>query len=195
MTPSTTSSSTILISTNEEVYDWEEFNDTEAAASSPQFRPFASPSRRASAPPPVTLPPLTDPRWQHGVYTASQAVAAFQQPDLRSDLIFFLPPHLQKPRPLLRYLPEVMPGWTAVHVSSSTGFVLSSAIRFEPYRWWREGLDGLLMLCLLVALIASWLVGKVEHQQTVDSLNATITTQQAIIVQQQATLEAITSAP
>jgi hypothetical protein len=61
----------------------------------------------------------------------------------------------------------------------------------QPFRWWREHFDGVFTLLIVVLLLAAWLGGKVEHQQTVDSLNATIAAQQTIIVQQQATLTAV----
>lgn len=68
-------------------------------------------------------------------------------------------------------------------------------VRRQPSCWWQQHLDDLFTLLIVVLLLAAWLGGKVEHQQTVDNLNATISAQQAIIVQQQATLAAADGRP
>lgn len=83
---------------------------------------------------PIESPVPTDTRWHYGQYKADEAVKIYSQPNTRYDSGYALRPSGRYAHALLRYLPDVRPGWTAIELSISqpiTGYVRNESVNFR----------------------------------------------------------------
>jgi hypothetical protein len=150
------------------------------------------------------FPSLDDPRWQRGVYEVVKDLRIHKAP-------VFLPPTpgnsqvlifsnaYRYPNKSLRFIPNVVPGWSAVHLlwdKPVTGYVHQNEVRLMPKPHWlqEKGLDVILIVCMcLVVLLALLDIARPSFdatQQQVDQLQATMQIQQTRISELEATLNA-----
>ncbi len=83
---------------------------------------------------PIEPPTPTDPRWHYAQYKATSAVKIYSQPNVQYDCGYALRPTERYAHALLRYLPDVRPGWTAVELTIShpiTGYVRNDSVGFR----------------------------------------------------------------
>lgn len=158
-------------------------------------QPLRMPRRFGSsfAHPPITLPPLSDPHWRRGRLTLSEPLTVHRYPRVFSDVLCYLPATGPQTRDSILYLPEVQPGWTAIHLAVGPGFVRSSDFPITPRRRWHWPRFRWFWLVIVLAVLVVAL--GLEQERTWNSLNATITAQQAQIADLQAILIAVDSGP
>lgn len=150
------------------------------------------------------FPSLDDPRWQRGAYEVVKDLRIHKAP-------VFLPPtpsgsHVlvfsnayRYPNKTLRFIPNVLPGWSAVHLmwdKPVTGYVHQNEVRLMPKPHWlqEKWLDIILIACMCLVVLLALL--DIVHpsldvtQQQVDQLHATLQIQETRIYELEATLAA-----
>jgi hypothetical protein len=83
---------------------------------------------------PIEAPAPTDPRWHYGQYKAASAVKIYSQPNVQYASRYALRPTEHYAHALLRYLPDIRPGWTAVALTMGNpiiGYVRSESASFR----------------------------------------------------------------
>ncbi len=83
---------------------------------------------------PLEPPAPTDSRWHYGQYKADSGVKIYSQPNTRYECGYALRPTEHYAHALLRYLPDIRPGWTAIELTISnplTGYVRNDSVRFR----------------------------------------------------------------
>lgn len=83
---------------------------------------------------PIEPPAPTDPRWHYGQYKATSAVNIYSQPNAYYGCGYALRPTEHYAHALLRYLPDIRPGWTAIELTISnpiTGYVRNDLVGFR----------------------------------------------------------------
>ena len=83
---------------------------------------------------PILHPAPTDTRWHYGQYHAPAAVSLYSQPDLLYAYGYALRPANGYAHALLRYLPDIRPGWTAIELSIGNpliGYVRNETVNFR----------------------------------------------------------------
>ena len=101
---------------------------------------------------PIVHPAPTDPRWHYGKYNALEAVSLYSQPDLLYANGYALRPTSGYAHALLRYLPDIRPGWTAIELSIGNpivGYVRNEAVSFRP----TSGMVEYMLMFMISALM------------------------------------------
>ncbi len=83
---------------------------------------------------PIEAPAPTDPRWHYGQYKATSAVKIYSQPNAQYECGYALRPTEHYAHALLRYLPDIRPGWTAVALTMGNpiiGYVRNESASFR----------------------------------------------------------------
>jgi hypothetical protein len=83
---------------------------------------------------PIEPPTPIDPRWHYGQYKAASAVKIYSQPNVHYDCGYALRSTEHYADALLRYLPDIRPGWTAVALTISNpiiGYVRNESVMFR----------------------------------------------------------------
>jgi hypothetical protein len=104
---------------------------------------------------PIEPPAPTDPRWHYGRYRAASAVKIYSQPNVYYDCGYALRPSERYAHALLRYLPDVRPGWTAVALSMGNPMI--GYVRNEPVSFRRS--SGIYEYMLTFAVSAQIVIG------------------------------------
>jgi hypothetical protein len=84
---------------------------------------------------PIDHPAPIDPRWHYGKYRALEAATVYSQPNSLFAYQYALRPTNGYAHALLRYLPDIRPGWTAIELSIGNpliGYVRNEAVNFHP---------------------------------------------------------------
>lgn len=151
------------------------------------------------------FPSLDDPRWQRGVYEVGKDLRIHKAPVFlppmpgSSHILVFSNAH-RYPNKTLRFIPNVVPGWSAVHLlwdKPVTGYVHQNEVRLLPKPSWlqEKWLDVTLIACMcLVVLLALLDIARPSFeptQQQVDNLQATMQMQETRISELEATLAAV----
>jgi len=101
---------------------------------------------------PVEYPAPTDQRWRYGQYQAASTVNIYSQPDIAYPYGYALRPTQGYAHALLRYLPDVRPGWTAIALMVGNpiiGYVQNDAVSFRR----SSGIYEYLLMLMFSALI------------------------------------------
>jgi len=101
---------------------------------------------------PIELPAPTDPRWHYGKYQAVSTVKIYSQPDTHFPYGYVLRPTAGYAHAMLRYLPDVRPGWTAITLlvgNPIIGYVQNDAVNFRR----SSGVYEYLLMFMTSALI------------------------------------------
>ena len=101
---------------------------------------------------PIESPPPTDRRWHYAKYQADSTVNIYSQPNIRYDSNYDLRPTKGYVHAMLRYLPDIRPGWTAIALSLGNpiiGYVRNESARFRP----SSGVYEYLLMLMFSALI------------------------------------------
>ncbi len=83
---------------------------------------------------PIEPPSPTDQRWHYGQYKAASAVRIYSQPNTDYKTGCGLRPTTHYAHALLRYLPDIQPGWTAVELTMGqpmVGYVRDESVSFR----------------------------------------------------------------
>lgn len=83
---------------------------------------------------PIDPPAPTDRRWHYGQYHAVDEALIYDQPDLHYVSNYALRPTKGYAHAMLRYLPDIRPGWTAIALSVGNpivGYVRNDAASFR----------------------------------------------------------------
>lgn len=83
---------------------------------------------------PIEPPAPTHPRWHYGQYKAASAVKIYSQPNGAYECGYALHPTSGYTHALLRYLPDIRPGWTAVALTMGNpmiGYVRNESVSFR----------------------------------------------------------------
>jgi hypothetical protein len=84
---------------------------------------------------PIESPAPTDRRWHYGQYQADSTANIYSQPDMRYNSTYGLRPTNSYAHALLRYLPDIRPGWTAIALTLGNpivGYVRNDSAHFRP---------------------------------------------------------------
>ena len=101
---------------------------------------------------PIDHPTPTDARWHYGQYQADETVSIYSQPDLLFTDVYTLRPTNGYAHALLRYLPDVRPGWTAIELTIGNpivGYVRNDEISFRQ----RSGIYEYLLMFMISTLM------------------------------------------
>ena len=105
---------------------------------------------------PIEHPSPTDQRWRYGQYQAASTVNIYSQPDISYPYGYALRPTKGYAHALLRYLPDVRPGWTAITLMMGNpiiGYVQNDAASFRR----SSGIYEYLLMFMTSALIVTGL--------------------------------------
>jgi hypothetical protein len=109
---------------------------------------------------PIEYPAPNDRRWRYGQYKAPASVTIYSQPNIRYVDDFALRRTDAYAHALLRYLPDVRPGWTAIELTLSTpiiGYVRNDCVSFRRssgiYEYFLMLMNSALIVLGLSALI------------------------------------------
>ena len=83
---------------------------------------------------PIEPPSPTDPRWHYGQYKAAAPVKIYTQPNVHYAFGYALRSTEGYVHALLRYLPDIRPGWTAVALTMGNpmiGYVRNESVSFR----------------------------------------------------------------
>jgi len=101
---------------------------------------------------PIESPAPTDGRWHYGQYQASSTVTLYSQPNVRYSDGYALRPTNGFAHAMLRYLPDVRPGWTAIALTA--GDPLLAYVRNDSANFRRSsGIYEYLLMFMISALI------------------------------------------
>ena len=101
---------------------------------------------------PITPPAPTDPRWHYGKYKAALKSTVYAQPDSRFDYGYSLRSTTNYAHAMLRYLPDIRPGWTAIQITIGNpmiGYVRNEDVSFRR----SSGIYEYLLMLMNSALI------------------------------------------
>ena len=101
---------------------------------------------------PIETPAPTDRRWHYAKYQADSTVNIYSQPNIRYDSNYDLRPTNGYAHAMLRYLPDIRPGWTAIALSLGNpivGYVRNGSAHFRP----SSGVYEYLLMLMFSALI------------------------------------------
>ncbi|MEP6985639.1 MAG: hypothetical protein ABI970_08575 [Chloroflexota bacterium] len=101
---------------------------------------------------PITPPAPTDPRWHYGKYKAPLTSTVYAQPDTRFDYGYSLRSTTGYAHAMLRYLPDIRPGWTAIQITIGNpmiGYVRNNDVSFRR----SSGIYEYLLMLMNSALI------------------------------------------
>lgn len=114
---------------------------------------------------PVEYPAPNDRRWRYGQYKAPTSVTIYTQPNIRYVDDFALRRTDDYAHALLRYLPDIRPGWTAIELTLSTpiiGYVRNDCVSFRRssgiYEYFLMLMNSALIVLGLSALILLYTV-------------------------------------
>ena len=102
---------------------------------------------------PIDPPAPTDRRWHYGQYQAPDGAAVYSQPNIRYEYDYDLRPTKGYAHAMLRYLPDIRPGWTAIALSMGNpivGYVRNDSASFRRSSGIYEYLLMLRNLALIV---------------------------------------------
>lgn len=154
--------------------------------------------------PRISPPPLEDPRWTPGVYRVQRDLRVYKNPSRYAIKIYTMPDASRKIDKSLRFIPNMLPGWSAVHLYGEVpivGFVDNSEVHLVARRGLRDVWEDIaLIACLLLLALA--LIANLDQlpffnggntDQRIAELEQTISEQQAMIDDLHATLDAMRS--
>ena len=101
---------------------------------------------------PIESPAPTDRRWLYAKYQADSTVNIYSQPNIRYDSNYDLRPTKGYAHAMLRYLPDIRPGWSAIALSLGNpivGYVRNESAHFRP----SSGVYEYLLMLMFSALI------------------------------------------
>ena len=157
--------------------------------------PPAEPIRR------VIIPPLEDGRWVSGVYRVQRDLRVYQFPSRETQLITCVTEANKRIDKSLRFILNIVPGWSAVHLYGEgriVGFVDNSEVHLTARRSTRDIWESVaLIACLLLLALA--LIANLDQlpffsgsdEQRITELEQTISDQELRIGQLEATIEAL----
>lgn len=156
--------------------------------------------------PRVAPPPLEDPRWVRGVYRVQRDLRIYRSPHRSAPRVCTLPEANRRLDKSLRFIANVSPGWSAVHLVGDQpiiGFVENSEVLLVPRKGLRDVWEDVaLIVCLILLILAlitnldqlPFLGGTSEHDQIV-TLQSQLAERDAQIQQLHGTVEALRVAP
>ncbi|MFN8529167.1 MAG: hypothetical protein U0670_11180 [Anaerolineae bacterium] len=151
--------------------------------------------------PRVSPPPPEDPRWVRGVYRVQRDLRIYKNPHRAAQKVCTLPEANRRIDKSLRFIANVSPGWSAVHLYGEQpiiGFVDNSEVVLVARRGLRDVWEDVaLIVCLLLLILA--LVANLDQlpffnggdQSRITELEQTVTEQQTRITELEATLESL----
>jgi hypothetical protein len=83
---------------------------------------------------PIDLPAPTDRRWHYGQYQASSTVQIYSQPNTHFAYGYALRATNGYAHAMLRYLPDIRPGWTTIELTIGmpiVGYVRNDSVNFR----------------------------------------------------------------
>ncbi len=169
----------------------------------PRFvgRLFGAPMPQTPAVPRLPAPSLEDPRWVRGVYRVQRDLRVYKNPSRHAIKIYTMADASRKIDKSLRFIPNMMPGWSAVHLYGEVpivGFVDTSEVHLVARRGLRDVWEDIaLVACLLLLALA--LIANLDQlpffnggdNQRITELEQTISEQQTQIDDLQSTIEAM----
>jgi hypothetical protein len=153
----------------------------------------------------VTFPALDDPRWQRGTFEVVRDLRIHKLPVLAPGgsgigsnvMVFTNACRYDMKRKRLRYIPNIFPGWSAVHLTWDNpivGYVHQNEVRLTAYPQPLQASSSqivlIVTLCLLLFMVIFNLVAPSNNSEmrVIESLNAEIATLQARLTSLEADL-------
>ncbi len=160
-----------------------------------------------SAPyPRIPPPPLEDPRWVRGVYRVQRDLRIYRSPHRNAPRIVTLPEANRRLDKSLRFIANVSPGWSAVHLVGDQpiiGFVDNSEVLLVARKGLRDVWEDVaLIVCLILLILA--LISNLDHlpflggsadSDRIATLESQLAERDLRIQELQATIEALRVAP
>ncbi len=160
----------------------------------------------SAAYPRIPPPPLEDPRWVRGVYRVQRDLRIYRSPHRSAPRVVTLPEANRRLDKSLRFIANVSPGWSAVHLVGDQpiiGFVDNSEVLLVARKGLRDVWEDVaLIVCLILLILA--LITNLDHlpflggndeAERITALESQLAERDARIQELQATIEALRVAP